>query len=131
MEFSVLAAVVAVRRGFGTSSGSNSARDARTLATDVISVLDSLGVSHATLVGHSFAGSELSYLGANFPNRVARLVYLDASYDFARLYADTVWQHAFLIPKPAAPTTGNIVDWRHWFSQVIGPGLLDDEIHTL
>ena len=33
------------------------------------------------LVGHSIGGEELSYLGANFPERFNGLVYLDAAFD--------------------------------------------------
>ena len=119
------------RRGFGASSRPTSGYDTGTLTQDITIVLDSLGIRRAAFVGHSFAGSELSYLGAFHPDRVAQLIYLDASYDFARLYADPRWQHAFPIPRPAAPTASDIGEWRRWFALVIGPGVPDDEIRHL
>src|ERR1041385_1343424 len=67
------------RRGFGASSRPAGGYDSRTLAQDIILVLDSLRLSRAAFVGHSFAGTELSYLGAFYGGRVTQLVYLDAS----------------------------------------------------
>lgn len=124
--------VIAItRRGFGASSRPGAGYDTRTLAQDIVTVLDSLKVRRAVLVGHSFAGTELSYLGAVHPDRVAGLIYLDASYDFARLYADPAWQRAFPIPKPPAPATNGISAFRRWFALVTGPALPDDEIRIL
>jgi non-heme chloroperoxidase len=119
------------RRGFGASSRPRTGYDTRTLVQDITTVLDSLGVRRAIFVGHSFAGTELSNLGAFHADRVATLIYLDASYDFARLYADPRWQHAFPIPRPPAPSTADLRAWRRWFALVTGPGLPDDEIRNL
>ena len=80
------------RRGFGASSRPGTGYDTGTLTRDITSVLDSLGIRRATFAGHSFAGTELSGLGAVHADRVDQLIYLDASYDFARLYADPRWQ---------------------------------------
>jgi pimeloyl-ACP methyl ester carboxylesterase len=119
------------RRGFGASSRPSSGYDTGTLAHDITSVLDALGIRRATFVGHSFAGNELNYLGAFYADRVAQLVYLDASYDFPRLYSDPRWKHAFPIPRPAAPTSRATDDWLRWFALVMGPGVPDDEIRIL
>jgi non-heme chloroperoxidase len=119
------------RRGFGASSRPRDGYDSATLTHDILAVLDSLGVRRATFVAHSFGGSELNYLGAFHADRVAQLVYLDASYDFARLYADSMWQRAFPIPRPPPPTAGARSDSRRWFDLVMGPALPDDEIDAL
>ena len=71
------------RRGFLPSSQPDPARrnggyDVDTRARDDIAVLDALGISKATFVGHSLAGSELSKIGEVYKNRVDKLVYLDA-----------------------------------------------------
>jgi pimeloyl-ACP methyl ester carboxylesterase len=66
------------RRGFGRSSQPRGGYDIDTRAHDDIAVLDTLGIRQAVFVGHSIAGTELSRLGAAYPNRVERLVYLDA-----------------------------------------------------
>ena len=66
------------RRGFGRSSHPASGYDLGTRAHDDIAVLDSLSIPRAVFVGHSVAGTELSRLAADYPDRVEKLVYLDA-----------------------------------------------------
>ncbi len=67
------------RRGFLPSSQPEHGYDVETRARDDIAVLDALGISKATFVGHSLAGSELSKIGEVYKNRVDKLVYLDAA----------------------------------------------------
>lgn len=74
------------RRGFGASSapapiGDN--YDADRLGDDVLSILDQLELQNPVLIGHSFAGEELSSICSRFPHRVAGLVYLDAANRYA------------------------------------------------
>lgn len=45
--------------------------------------MDSLKLQHPVLVGHSFAGAELSSACSQNPKRVAGLIYLDAAYNYA------------------------------------------------
>src|SRR5262245_55364911 len=66
------------RRGFGRSSQPAHGYDLATRARDDIAVLDKLNIRQAVFVGHSFAGTELSKLAADYPDRVKKLVYLDA-----------------------------------------------------
>jgi len=66
------------RRGFGRSSQAAHGYDLDTRARDDIAVLDKVNIRQAVFVGHSLAGSELSKLGAAYPDRVKKLVYLDA-----------------------------------------------------
>ena len=89
------------RRGFGTSSLATSAYDNESLARDVIAVLDSLRLVRPILVGHSFAGAELNTIAVHHPSLARALVYLDAGFDFAELYADTAWLKT---PFPRVPT---------------------------
>jgi pimeloyl-ACP methyl ester carboxylesterase len=67
------------RRGFGRSDQPAGGYDLRTRARDDIAVLDHFGIDKAVFVGHSLAGSELSELGLAWPDRVDKLVYLDAA----------------------------------------------------
>lgn len=69
------------RRGYGRSSKPAAGYDIATRVNDDLKVLDHLGIARAVFVGHSVAGVELSRLGALFPDRVRKLVYLDA-YDY-------------------------------------------------
>jgi len=66
------------RRGFGRSSQPAHGYDLDTRARDDITVLDKLNIREAVFVGHSVSGTELNKLGAVYPDRVKKLVYLDA-----------------------------------------------------
>jgi pimeloyl-ACP methyl ester carboxylesterase len=72
------------RRGHGASSR---AADTMTymldpLTADIATVLDTLGIHRASLVGHSIAGAEITRFAARYPDRVEKLVYLDSAHDF-------------------------------------------------
>jgi pimeloyl-ACP methyl ester carboxylesterase len=67
------------RRGFGRSDQPDDGYDVRTRVRDDLAVLDHFKIRKAVFVGHSIAGSELNRLGRTHPQRVDKLVYLDAA----------------------------------------------------
>ena len=69
------------RRGYGASTQAPTGYDIATRVADDRAVLDSLHLPRVSLVGHSMAGDELTAFAAAYPDRVTRLVYLDAIYD--------------------------------------------------
>jgi non-heme chloroperoxidase len=69
------------RRGFGDSSAPPAGYDASRLNRDIVAVINELKLSRPLLIGHSFAGDELSGIGADFPNLISGLIYLDAAAD--------------------------------------------------
>ena len=74
------------RRGYGASSAPDPVGlhyDADRLGDDVLSVLDQMKIHHPVLIGHSFAGEELSSVCSRLPGRVAGLIYLDAANRYA------------------------------------------------
>ena len=73
------------RRGYGKSSQPADGYDIATRAEDDIKVLDHFKIGKAIFAGHSISGVELSRLGAHYPDRVAKLVYLDA-YEYGPSY---------------------------------------------
>jgi pimeloyl-ACP methyl ester carboxylesterase len=102
------------RRGFGASSQPSTGYDPVTLAADVLHVLDALKLRKACLVGHSLAGEEITEVAANHPDRVDRVVYLDAAYDlskFLEFMAQNPWPQ--LEPPTAADhaTPIAMLDW--------------------
>lgn len=93
--------VVAItRRGFGASSHPDSGYDARTLGSDVSSVLRSMQLDRAILAGHSIAAIELTAMGTHHADQVRKLVYLDTYCNLPA--ADSVWQA--LVESPPAGT---------------------------
>jgi pimeloyl-ACP methyl ester carboxylesterase len=65
------------RRGFGASSHPESGYDGKTLASDVLEVLDVKGIDQAIFLGHSIAAVELTELARSNADRVSSLIYLD------------------------------------------------------
>jgi pimeloyl-ACP methyl ester carboxylesterase len=69
------------RRGLGASSRADAGYTARESADDVVGVLNKLNLAGPVIVGHSFGGQDLSTIGADYPNRIAGLVYLNSAED--------------------------------------------------
>jgi non-heme chloroperoxidase len=69
------------RRGFGASTHPDSGYDQQRLADDVLQVLDALRLVAPVVAGHSMSGEELTTLGDEHSDRLAGLVYLDATAD--------------------------------------------------
>lgn len=77
-DFRVLAVT---RRAHGRSERPESGYGLDTLVADLRGFMDAAGIARAHLVGHSLAGAELTRFAALHPERVGKLVYLDAAYD--------------------------------------------------
>jgi pimeloyl-ACP methyl ester carboxylesterase len=100
--------VALTRRGHGASSRADSSTCVLdTLVADIATVLDTLRLKRASLIGHSIAGAEITRFAARWPKRTDKLVYLDASHDFAGidsvLGANPAWPPGFA-PQPGTAT---------------------------
>lgn len=73
--------VAYARRGHGKATPPSEPFDEDDLVEDLETVMDVLGLERAVLMGHSFAGAELTRFAALHPDRVAALVYLDAHHE--------------------------------------------------
>lgn len=80
-KFRVLALT---RRGHGDSDIPEAGYEADTLTEDIRQFMDQLKVGKAVLAGHSLAGVELTHFAATYPERVDKLVYLEALDDRRR-----------------------------------------------
>lgn len=74
-KFRVLALT---RRGHGDSDYPDTGYDADTLVEDIRQFMDALNIKKAVFAGHSLAGVELTHFAATYPERVTKLVYLEA-----------------------------------------------------
>jgi len=74
-QFRVLALT---RRGHGDSDYPDFGYDADTLVEDIRQFMDVLNIKKAILAGHSLAGVELTHFAGTFPERVLKLIYLEA-----------------------------------------------------
>src|ERR1017187_1001221 len=86
------------RRGYGASSSPTSGYSVRLQGDDILAVSAALKINRPVLVGHSFAGQELSSLATRFPDKIAGAVYLDAAYGYA-FYAPLFGELAFDLPE--------------------------------
>jgi non-heme chloroperoxidase len=92
------------RRGFGASSAvPPSGYTSDRLAEDVLEVADFLKLHRPILVGHSFAGEEMTLLGTEHPSKIAGLIYLDAAYDRTTA-ASARWNALATQTRPPPPT---------------------------
>ncbi|MEO7086957.1 MAG: alpha/beta hydrolase [Gemmatimonadaceae bacterium] len=98
--------VALTRRGFGESSQSDEGYDTKLLVEDIRIALDRLHLTRVIFVGHSIAGEEMTRFAATYPDRVLKLVYLDAAYD--RPAAEQLMEEVFPVPpdvpSPPEPT---------------------------
>jgi pimeloyl-ACP methyl ester carboxylesterase len=69
------------RRGHGESDHPETGYDVDMLTEDIRQFLDALDIEKVILVGHSMANIELSHFSALYPERVLKLIFLDAAYE--------------------------------------------------
>jgi pimeloyl-ACP methyl ester carboxylesterase len=127
--------VALTRRGFGESDHPGAGYDWPRLVEDIRVALDSLHIAHASFIGHSIAGEELTRLAATYPNRVEKLVYLDAAYD--RVAADRMLSDIFPVPpsvpappRPTATDTATAAAYVAFEHRVRGVDIPEADIRT-
>ncbi len=87
------------RRGSPPSSVPEDGYSGDQMGDDVLAALDALRLKRPVLVGHSFAGQEMSNVATRHPERVAALIYLDAmhswdpEYDAQGYYRIIEWKN--------------------------------------
>lgn len=102
------------RRGFGFSSQPSHGYDLTTMVRDLERVVDVLNLHRVDLVGHSIAGDEITRFALAHPDRVRKLVYLEAAYD--RVAARSV-ESRFPHIAPQGQEAGSPAAIRSWVGQ--------------
>ena len=127
--------VAMTRRGFGESSHPSDGYDVKTLVEDIRTVIDRLHLGRVILVGHSIAGEELTRFAGQYPERVAKLVYLDAAYD--RVAADSMLSEVFPVtpevaprPEPSAADTATPEAYVEFVHRTRGVNIPEADIRT-
>lgn len=127
--------VALTRRGFGESSHPQSGYDTPRLVEDVREAIDQLHLGRVILIGHSIAGEEMTRFAGAFPDRVSKLVYLDAAYD--RVAADSMFSEAFPVspnvparPQPAAADTASAAAYVAFVHETRGVNIPESDIRT-
>ena len=74
------------RRGSPPSSVPEDAYSGDRMGDDLLAAIDALRLKRPVLVGHSWAGQEMSNVATRYPERVAGLIYLDAMHSWDAEY---------------------------------------------
>ena len=94
------------RRGQAESDKPPSGYDPRSLAEDIRVFIDGLKIERVTIAGFSAAGSEETKFAGLYPNRVSKLVYLDAADDYKSGYelaTNPRTRYPLPLPEPGGP----------------------------
>jgi pimeloyl-ACP methyl ester carboxylesterase len=104
------------RRGHGQSDKPESGYDTGTLVEDIRQVLEGLKIDRVVLIGHSVAGDELTRFGTVHPERVIKLVYLDAACDRGRM--KEIWTNAPPELSAGKGAFASLDSFRQWLDQL-------------
>jgi len=77
------------RRGFGETERPAANYETATRVEDIRAFMDAMKITRADLVGHSLAGDEMTLFAATYPQRVIKMVYLDAANDRRKNFSCT------------------------------------------
>ncbi len=114
------------RRGHGRSS-KDGPFDTATLVADLTALMDSLAITTAHLAGWSMGGNEITGMAGLHPERVAKIVYLDAAYDWADPAFGAALQDlpVNLVPPPEA--RASLDAFREWYHALWFPGMAETD----
>lgn len=97
-----------------------------------MAVLDAMKVQGAVLVGHGFAGEEMSWVGSRDPNRVAALVYLDAAYDRTRIAEEAAIARRIPVATQMGPEDrSSAAALTKWMSAGVGFPIPEAEVRQI
>ncbi len=119
------------RRGFGQSSTASDTYSTERLALDVLSVLTTERLQRPILVGNGFAGEEMSWIGARFPERIAGLAYVDAAYDRSRVGEEAAIARRIPARPPQPGDMGSAQSVAEWMSRGAGGRIPESEVRQL
>ena len=109
------------RRGFGETDKPNSGYETASRVEDIRAFMDALKISRADLVGHSLAGDEMTSFATLYPDRVIRMIYLDAAYDRRKNFSCTTDQPGG-VPPVLMRIEGEALNCPGW-DKIIAPDM--------
>lgn len=118
------------RRGFGGSEQTTNGYSIDTLSMDILAVTKALNFSKVILVGHSIAGDEISKFASSYPDKVDKVIYLDAAFDRTNLMA-ILGPHYPASPLPTAIDSSSIERFKLYRAQNLGVNLPEEEIRNI
>lgn len=102
------------RRGFGETERPAKGYETAVRVEDIRAFMDSQKITRAHLVGHSLAGDEMTQFAAMYPQRLNKLVYLDAAYDRRKFFSCTNDQPGGGMPPAFLRIVGEALNCPGW-----------------
>ena len=99
------------RRGHAQSEAPPGPYNQATLVEDLRQLLDQLHIAQASLLGWSMGGNEITEFAGRYPDRVDKLVYLEAGYD----WSDPSIQKDFPAFNPEPSALRSLDAYRSWY----------------
>lgn len=110
------------RRGHG-HSGKAGPYDTATLVDDLRQFLDSLGLTTVSLAAWSHSGNEMSMMAEAYPERVAKIVYLESAYDWGDPALGPIFQNFPMPFNPSGESLSSFDAFRAWQLHNVFPGI--------
>ena len=117
------------RRGFGASEQTTNGYRIDTLAMDILVVTKALNFGKVILIGHSIAGDEISKFASSYPDKVAKVVYLEAAYDRTN-FMTTLEPYFPAYPNPTAKDSSSLENVKVFAAKTIGVSIPVEEIRS-
>jgi non-heme chloroperoxidase len=114
------------RRGYGASEQTANGYGVDTLVNDILAVMKALQLNKVILIGHSIAGEEVSALASSYPDKVDKVVYLDAAYDRTGLAYFNSNLPAY--PEPVTADSSSFSSVKNFLAKISGVSLPDEEL---
>lgn len=109
-------------RGHGDSEAKEP-YDNATLTENLRGLMDSLGIAKTDLAGWSMAGNQITAMAGDHPERVNRIVYLDAAYDWGDPSFAPAFQSFPIDLNPPASALNSLDAYRAYQSSVWFPAV--------
>lgn len=117
------------RRGFGASEKTSNGYRLDTLSMDILAVSKALNFDKVILIGHSIAGDEISKFASSYPDKVAKVIYLDASFDRTHLM-EILMPYYLLSPLPTETDSASIEHYKAYKAKNMGVVVPEEEIKS-
>ena len=110
------------RRGFGETDRPAKGYETTTRVEDIRAFMDAQKITRAHLVGHSLAGDEMTLLATMYPQRVIKMVYLDAAYDRRKFFSCANDQPGGGLPPAFMRIVGEAMNCPGW-EKIVAPDM--------
>ena len=110
------------RRGFGETDRPAKGYETTTRVEDIRAFMDAMKITRAHLVGHSLAGDEMTLFATMYPQRVIKMVYLDAAYDRRKFFSCTNDQPGAVLPPAHLRIAGEAMNCPGW-EKIVAPDM--------